>query len=316
MEKNQDMFLNIQNYLGLVLTIVLSLSGIITNIINLKIFNYKDFSKQSIFFYLKVIAYYDMFEIGLAWISLLPNVVFFFNTTSCRIITFISKSLFSAVSWTVAIYSIDRVFWLVWPMKMKLRKSITFQLSIIFTVLLLCIFLNIPFMLYYDLAMGDFNESMYCVDIHEETRLSLYIFYSTLYLFIPFTTMILTGIVIVTRLFHLKTRVKLNKGLGREIDFARTIILMDIVFILFKTPILFEMFWFDFYPHRNDFNFYYNSRIFLYVVKALSYVQNSSSFFIYMTFNKLYRSHFNRLISRKKNYRFPRHIKVKLDELQ
>ena len=320
MKKAQEIFINIQTYLGIILTIVLSLSGIVTNLINLKIFNFKDFSKQSIFFYLKVIAYYDMFEIGLAWLSLLPNFVFSLNGTSCKIITFISKALLSAVSWTISIYSIDRVFWLVWPMKMKIRKSFKFQFSLIFIVLLLSLILNIPFVLFYGSVTGAFNESIYCIYIHEKTRLSLDIFYSIFYFFIPCTTMIITSIIIVIRLFYLKIKVKLNKGIRREIEFARTIISMDIVFILFKMPILFELFWFDFFPHKNDSDFYFKSRIFLYVVKALSYVQNSSSFFIYMTFNKLYKSNFNRLIRRRNDYRTYRFssgdLKIKFSHIQ
>ena len=295
--------INTKIHLGITLTVVLSLTGIVTNAINLIIFNNKDFKTHSIYFYLTAIAYYDIIEIGLAWLTFFPNVFFTFNGLTCKITTYISKTLYSTVSWTITIYSIDRVFWLVWPMTLTIRKSQKFQLFLILLVLFSNLLLNIPFILYYESSFGAFNETIYCEDIHESTRFIVHIYYMVINLFMPFVTIFITAIVIVIRLFYVKSKIKLTKNNRREIQFTRTIILMDIVFMIFKLPAFFELFWFDWYPHENNSDFYYKSRTILYILKALGYTHNSSSFFIYLTFNKLFRAQFFKLIKKTEKYK-------------
>ena len=302
MELEREFLSNLKTNLGYILTVVLTLSGIITNVLVLKIFNHRSFMSQSIYIYLTAIAYYDMTEMGLVWLYLLPNVFFTLNTIICKIITFISTILFSAASWTVTIYTIDRIFSLVWPMKIKIRKRLKFQLTVIFSVLITCIILNVPFLIYYDAAPGLFNETIYCLHKDENTRFELNVYFVTLNMLIPFIIMFSTTIVIAIRLYNIKKKLNLTKSNRREIEFTRTILTMDIFFMLFKLPVFLEMFWFDWYPHNSDSNFYFKSKFYLYLLKAISYLNNSSAFFIYLIFNRLFRGHFYALITRKGRY--------------
>jgi hypothetical protein len=288
----------LKTYLGYFFTVILSLSGIITNLIVIKILMHKHFIKQSIYVYLSAIALYDMSEMGLVWLYLIPNTFFSVTSLFCKSIMFLSNLIFATVSWTMVVYSIDRVFSLVLPMKFVIRKLMPFQLVVIFTILIFSFVLNIPIVMFYDVATGNLNETENCLFMDKKVELIIDIYFISATLFLPGIIILSTTVFIIKRLFKLKRRLPLKNN-RREIEFARTIISMDVVFILFKLPIFVEKFWFDFYSNKADVRFHELSKFLLYLVKSISFVYNSSPFFIYLIFNKTFRVHFIALFSRR-----------------
>ena len=289
---------DLKTYLGYIFTVILSLSGIITNLIVLKILMHKHFIKQSIYVYLSAIALYDMAEMGLVWLYLIPNTFFTVTSIFCKSIMFLLNLIFSTVSWTMVVYSIDRIFSLVLPMKLSIRKHLSFQLVVIFTILIFSFVLNIPIIIFYDAGTGNINETENCLYTDDKIGLFIDIYFISVTFFLPGIIILSTTVFIIKRLFRLKRRLPLKNN-RREIEFARTIISMDVLFILFKLPIFVEMFWFDFYSNKVDVKFNELSKFLLYLVKSISFVYNSAPFFIYLKFNKTFRAHFIALFSRR-----------------
>ena len=235
------------------------------------------------------------------------------STIVCKVYQSLMRILPAYSAWILVFISAERYI-LVMYSRSKLAKIFDhkwFQLTVLFLIAIFCFFyysLNWLFFKvthavfyndsieYYDSVVENSITACYIDDDIFKIASYMDIFFSTL---IPFIALITSSFLIIYSMTTLRRRISqtssalYKKREKRDYQFARTILLLDFIFILFYSPYQF------FIVASNYFVVHWNSGLrkdigtgFLY----LYYIGPAVNFLVYMMFNLNFRSEFLKII--------------------
>ena len=277
--------------IGCILFIIIGFFG---NIVSIAIFLSKEFFKQPTTFYL-------ISSLFLNLISLLYLPVMVFsdiwtaNTISCKILSGFALILAVTQSWVYVFCSVDRYITTAFPAKLSFKNKQSFQIAVILSCLMILVGFCIPAVYSYEkfeLISSPLNET-YNICISKLSWARVYFQYQFLLLrvVIPFIITILASLGTIYTLCSSKRRIGLSEweNMKKEVQFAKTLLLMDFLFILFRLPQVITT------AINNDLATYLYSFNYS-AFTLLGSVHNAFIIIIFILFNRIYRKLFLKYI--------------------
>ena len=233
-----------QHYIIIALCIVYFIIGSFGNIISIIIFKRKEFIKQPTTVYLIVSNYINIITVLYLPFMVMPEIRQLINgTIGCQLFGGFTIILSELQSWVYSICSLDRCITTLAPLKFSFKNKLKFQLTLIFICAIILILLCIPFLYYYREYQLDYDANKTICLFSQSLELNWVITYFK-YQFGLFRTglpFVITIIASFITLYNLcSSKLKLNKNdwnkMQKEFQFARTLITMDILFVIFRIP--------------------------------------------------------------------------------
>ena len=289
MSNNSSIFIDSFNYyFNMATGSVISIVGLIGNLLVLFILTRKQFRNVSMFRYYSVVTAVETLQIPIIWIYNFPD-FFYFNENEfvCKFIQSGSTLLLVFVTWMPPIISIDRFVSVKYPNKFLFRNKFKFQLSILACLLLGSLAASIPYY-YFDkiTTIANVTQCSYNEDpwIGFEINISLLV----LSLFLPFTISITFGCLTAYQLINKKKRLNI-KNFNKEKRLLKVLISMDVFYLICNLP------WGVFTILNCIFSmeeYYPSSMIIFYdISNFMFYIYQSFSFFVYFLSNKQFRNY-------------------------
>ena len=278
------------------------LIGLFSSIISIIIFNKTEFKNQSAKTYLIITCIINIITVSYLPFALIPA-AWEINDVYCKI--YIALTLFVAEiqPWILAFSSLDRLVFVVWPRRFVLRNKLWFQIGICTTALLLIVITMTPCVYFYNALTSTESQTLCSFPIDINLNWVLNYFKIQFFLFritIPGLIMIASNIIVAWKIYKRELGIVLNPESKTAMSLAKSLIGMDLCFILTKLPMLFYLLLTNNGPDRIIYNFIYS----LFATIAVSYCY---LYFLFLTiFNKIYRDIFLEYLS----FIFKKNIRV------
>jgi hypothetical protein len=269
--------------------------GCFGHIISMIIFNKKEFKTLPTTTYLMALnivntihlVYLPFMAKPKLWTDLYPE------TISCQIFGGFMMIMVQIQSWIYTLRSLDRCITTLQPFKFLFKNKLKFQLAMISIVSFILICLSIPVLHFFE------KQESENVTTCESKYLWSFIYFKYQFalfrLVLPFIITIFASILTIYKLITSKFRLKVRDwdNMKREYDFARSLIIMDLLFVVFRIPSSLNV------GIKDNMSFLYT---FLYsVFVLLGALHSVFVFWIFIAFNKVYRNLFKEIFCNKSN---------------
>lgn len=209
----------------------------------------------------------------------------------CKLLTFIRRYIYIASSWMHVLITFDRVIFVLFLYRNRFRFMINrIKLTaMIFTLLLILALLNIPNFFFY--LEGSTCTSSDTIDLTTDI---VSIIFRT---YIPFILMIVFNLLLINKIFN-KPKSKVNSKLSalnrREFQLTFSVMMFDAYFFFVNFPLSVYFIFSDVntYSGALDNNKLFKAQYSLFsaITNNFAFFQQTFSFFLYFSFNKLFRS--------------------------
>ena len=287
---NNEIMDKIQLELTLISSVVLTVIGLFGNLLVVYILRKPQFSNKSIFRYLVATSINNCLVLMTLWPYTLSGVyVNFISSISCKFIQYFGYLFYLVCPGILVINSIDRLISVKYPTRYKFRKRKKFQLFVLLTIFICMIILNIPFYLYNDVNTDNPIRSI-CSITDPHIKYNIDQIFSLITLFIPFIITVLSMVLIRNHLsLHRNLFLQNRKKLRQKIEIIKLTFAINIFYLICNAPYWIQEIIFDLYD-LNGIRQNHSNIIFL-ITNYFTYVQNSLTFFIFVFFNKKFRSY-------------------------
>jgi hypothetical protein len=275
--------------------IVYILIGCSGNIISIFIFNKKEFKTQPTTNYLIslnvvniiCIVYLPFAIIAQLWTDIYDE------TISCQIFFALLFIIYETQSLIYSLCSLDRCITIFAPFKYLKKNKLKFQLAVLLFISFIVVSLSVPTI--YNAEKQVFENQTVCEFKY------IWAFQYSLYQYtltrtvIPFLVTISASLLTIYKLIVSKLRLQARdwRKMKREYHFARSLIIMDIIFLVVRIPTLINI------NIQNNMRFLYTFLFSLFGMFGT--IHSVLFFFIFIIFNKIYRDLFKKIFSRKSN---------------
>ena len=283
--------MNFQSELAIIITllVVLIIIGLFGNIISIFIFSDNEFRKQPPAFYLIVASFVNIITLLYLPFTALP-VIWPIDDLACKFFGGIMLASSEYQSFMVSICSIDRLITVFYQFKYLFKNKIKFQIPLIVILLIVITGLVIPAVYFYDKETTSDNQTL-CAFSNDPKLIWAFNYFKTQFILfrtiIPFILMIVSSSLIFWKIRSNKRKVgALNASQKKAYQLGKTLIVMDILFCLFRLPTLINT---VINPNGSD-RIVYSLFYSMFVLFAA--VHNAFTFLIFLIFNKAYRKLF------------------------
>ena len=273
----------IQLKFTIIVSILFIMIGISGNVISIVIFSNKEFKNISTTQYFKCICILNILMImyipyGVAPISIdLTNI-------SCKIHETLIVLFPEIKSWVLAFCSLDRLVSVLSPHKFQFKNKLKFQLSAIFSIGIIVAVMTIPYG-YFITVENIGNNQTICLQPIEPKWVKIYFKVQFFFLrtIIPFSIMIISSAIIGYKM-HKKRRMLLVRRL-RENHLLKSLIAMDIFFIVSRIPLILYLLVISKGDYGGVFNFNFSYSI----IYAIGQLNILALVFLFICFNRKFR---------------------------
>jgi hypothetical protein len=219
---------------------------------------------------------------------------------SCKFFAGLTLTLTEIQSFIVAICSMDRLFTVFTPFKCLFKNKMKFQIPLVAIVSSAIVCLVIPAAYFYDIDTSSDNQTFCAFSNEYHANWAFNYFKIQFILFrigIPFLLMILSSGLIYWKITSNKRKLgTLNATQKQAYQLGITLIVMDILFVVFRLPTLINT---VINPNGSD-RIVYSLFYSMFVLFAA--VHNAFTFLIFLIFNKAYRKLFFKHIKKFKSF--------------
>ena len=276
---------DIQFQFSVIISPIQFLCGLFSSIISIIVFNKSELKNQSTKSYLIITCIINIVTVTYLPFAIIPA-IWNINDLDCKIYIALSLLIAQIQPWVLALSSLDRLVFIVLPTRYLFRKKIIFQIGICTAALLLIVITITPCVYYYN-ALTDTNNQTLCsfpTDVNLKWVLNYFKIQFFLFrITIPCCIMIASNIIVLWKIYKRELRIILNPRSKTTMSLAKSLVGMDLIFILTKIPMLFYLLLTNNGPDKIIYNFTYS----LFVIISLSY--NYLYFLFLIILNKIYR---------------------------
>ena len=278
-----------QFYLLCGFIIIFILIGCFGNIISIIIFMKKEFITQSTTFYLITSSIINIITVFNLPVLVFPEI---WNSSAilCKILGGFTLILFQLQSWVYVLCSLDRCLTTIASGKFLWKNKKLFQTALVLFCFFIIILISAPPIYFYEKSIVISSNVTYsvCSFPNSVTWAFPYFQYQFVFLriIIPFTITIIASFLTIYKLCASKRKMGKSewKNMRREVQFSRALIIMDILFIIFRLPTFIN----TILNNHSTFVYSFSYSIF----GVLGAVHNVFLFFIFIVFNRIYRKLF------------------------
>ena len=216
------------------------------------------------------------------------------SSITCQIWNSFSYGLDALSPWSLVYISVEKYISIAYPSKRFIfkRKNTQIIYMILLIIFNIIYHINIPFS--YDLIVVD--NTTYCGFINDEWQSIISYMDLANCALIPFLLMLFFSILLIKAIFKSRSRINLNntvrenKRLKKDIKFAISLLLMNLLFVILHLPFASVIF-LTFYDNYDLFNIFY----------YIYYISYGINFYIIFFTNSLFRTVFFTILFRKTN---------------
>ena len=269
-------------------TAVLTVFALVGNSLVLFILSKPEFLKVSMFRYLFAATIFDTINVLASWPSVFPDAFQINNNSlSCKLYLYFFFIPFQTSPWIISMSSVDRYLSIKYPKSLGFRNKFGFQMTAIIIIVVAIIMIDTPFLIYHDVVSNETG----CAPTTYQVQFYLDILNDLVSTIIPFCFMISTTLLTAYLLINQKAKLKVNsKKLKKEMQLIKILFALDFYFLICNLPCCILTIVDDVLGIN-----YFNTLSF-YILNALSNVFFSCDFFIYFSFNKLFKRRFISLL--------------------
>lgn len=280
--------------------LVISLIGLVTNILSMIVFSRKKFQNTVFYIYFRFVAFFNILSM------IIPINKFFeynlniwfrdFSDSLCKFRMYTFYVLQPMLGWSLVAVSIDRYLSIAYPSKFSFRKKTIFQVIVCCSILSYNLCYNIPHLFSYVKRTKQSTNKTNLTIITDRCSNNVYLkdwfntFSTTI---IPFALMFLFTLLTLIKLFQSRKNINNCKTKKRDNRFAMTSISLNIIFLLLNLPYgVFSILIMYISDSMNK-----TIEKLIYSIIYVPYYSNLVSiFFINIAVNKMFRDEFYKLI--------------------
>ena len=278
----------VDDYINTIISIVLTVIGIIGNLLVLHILGQRKFLKEIMFRYLFVVSLLDLLNLVAIWFKKYPY-FFQINTTSviCKWSTYTFRLIDSSIPWFALLSSFERFLKVYYPTDFSYRKKFKYQALQICVLTCFMAVLNSPYYFFTDIIILRSNLTVcsYVDDIFFiEFDLDLY---SSFYAVLIPSALMLVSTGLIGRKLKEKNLIKISeKKFIKNQQLMRTLLAMDVFFIVCNLPST------TMDLVSNLISPEYFSPFIVNLFKKITILYHALDFFVYFICNSLFRKYF------------------------
>ena len=293
-------------YTIIVICFIFFVIGCFGNIISIVIFHKKEFKSLPTTTYIIAsnvvniitVVYLPFIILPQLWTDLYPE------TISCQLFGFILILLVQIQSWIYTLCSLARCITTLTPHKYLFKNKYKFQLAIISICSITLFILSTPVIYFFKK-----QESMNQTSCEIEDIQTFFYFKYEFPLFrivLPFIATIIASILTIYKLIVSKIRLGVRdwNNMKREYHLARSLIIMDLLFVVFRIPTFINI------SVQDNMLFLYTLLFSIFTLSGA--LHNVFSFLIFIILNRNYRDLFRNIFFRKLNIVCPENEMVVL----
>ena len=266
-------------YYSLAISILFLIIGTFGNIISIVIFNNMKFNKHHVSRYLSCNCIISILIIIFMVPVIFPSILQFHETV-CDLFTVVTPLLPNIHAWIAALCSFDRFISILFSNQFKFKSTLKFQMNIIFFITVLNFLVILPFIKNTNnkAALNETSNSNLnkCSSIEHLNNIYFDFDFYFMTILMPFLCIINSTIGIIYKMHRLGK--KLASVSGYEIQIGKSLIVSDLLLIVFRMPVL--VFWFV--KSGEIFSFLFT------LILTLSYTYYAFMFVLFLISNKIY----------------------------
>jgi hypothetical protein len=283
-------------------TIFMVFPGLLMNILNIVVFNRRAFAANMRFYYTFLSAL-DAFNLLVCVVSFVPfsyeRGLNFQSDASCKLLSFLRRLGTHSSSWTLVIISFDRVFYIMFNATYRsilgakyFLSSVTLMLSIVTATS--CI--SFVFMLT-ETRLNVNNQTLLLLDCVAPRSMGLWVNVSAFLMraIVPFVLMFTLNLVLIRKLFWIKSQVRKVNSSKKELHFAFTIIAINYVFLLLNLPLIAQQIY-EYWPNTDSDDHRARMRLLQVLSGILLYAFHAYTLFFHLKFNIIFRKELLKII--------------------
>jgi hypothetical protein len=275
-----------QLYLLCSLAIIFIIVGCIGNIISIIIFLKKEFITQSTTFYLIICSIINIISVLNLPVIIFPE-IWTDSTVLCKTLGGFTLILLQLQSWVYVLCSLDRCLTTIVPVKFLWKNKMKFQTAIFLMCIFMIILLCAPQFYFYEKSIVVSSNETYSICSFPIGVSWIFPYFQYQFIFfrviIPFTISIVASILTIYKLCASKRKIGKSewKNMRREVQYSKALIIMDILFIIFRIPSLVNII------QNNSVTYIYTFNNAFFTI--IGNVHNAFLFLIFIVFNRIYR---------------------------
>ena len=273
-----------QLYFTAIISSILSMLGIIGNIISIIIFKSKELKHKSTTVYLTSVCCLNIITSIYLPLEMVPSIMYI-NETNCKIFIALAIIIPQIKSWLIAFCSIDRLLFIIAPTKFMFKENFKFIIILIGSTVLIALASASPLIFYYTTENNPKNQTI-CKLPSEPSSAWMLVYSQQHFLFrtiAPFITIIVSSLIISWKIWRRKFE---SNNFEKDIPLTKSLVALGISLIVFRLPIIIYMFTSNKGENRFIFSFTYS------LFFAISDLNVAFLIFLFLIVNKKYRKLF------------------------
>lgn len=283
--------------------------GIVTNTIEIAIFQMGKFHKTTMGFFFTINATLNIITIVYLLIfipaAVFNNYLHLSSDFSCKVYYFFLRLLYQASSWLQVIITADRLLFILFPNRFKFQKNKKI-LSIILLGVFFCIsLLNIPnLMLYRNVILSHQPNNQTIITIYctaqPQVLIARDILLISFRIFIPFILMLLMNLTLIFKVKKCRKKIKINRNIRNEFRFVFTVIATTFIFLSIFIPNIVYIILSDKFQNNQNIKQKQTYNAFLVLLETLSslgyFFNYSLNILAQLIFNQVFNQQFCRIL--------------------
>ncbi|RNA08025.1 FMRFamide receptor-like [Brachionus plicatilis] len=312
--KAHEQLENFDRILNLVFPLVLIPFGSISNIITVFIYQQKPFKNTSIRFYYSILAITDTLALVIGSVKfflMATNLIgiLTFSSLGCKFFITSVYILSEYSAWVLVITSIDRLISILNYPSFIFLKTKKFRYSSSLILFFVIFLFNYPSFIYLQITIEQVNINNRTKEIYYTCELDSESYYTNelrdfidllMFALLPFLFMIIANGLISYKIIKSKNKFRRKASLAqpkkrkKEYQLAITIIGMNFLFLILNLPICVIQIMRNL--GETDYSLDVNYNIAYTIANILTYINFSSSLYINLLFNHIFKSRFKHII--------------------
>jgi hypothetical protein len=277
------------DYFNFIASLIFTIIAIIGNSLVLIILSKPKLRKESLFRYFIVTTIVDSINILLIWPFNFPD-AFQINSSeiSCKLFNYLPRVFYQFSPWINVLSSIDRLLAVKYAHRFKFRNELKYQLLAILLIFVTILLVDFPNYYYPEISLNQTS----CIFPNWTIWLFIDLYAAMMAVILPFSIMIITSVLTVRQL--IKSKLKINKtNFENEKQLIKVSFGINFLFLISNIAYVNLLIVCDAIQKVciSD-----ESTKFAYAVLfQISNIYLSCNFFIYLSFNKIFRSYATRI---------------------
>jgi len=311
---SSDLYAQLTESLSFYYTLIIPVIGLVLNLFSIFIFAKKSLNKINMGFLYLVQSSVDCLLLLTLTVFFRSSLLFGENLDTasdiaCKLLTFSRRFVVHVSSWITVYITFDRFMFIKFPNRFRFLQEKKYIAIIIICVSILLFLIDIESIFSFVREQKTFENNRtiikkQCSALHSVSVASdiiTIVFRS----YLPLALMFIMNMVLVRHVFNARRKLNRNKVMSRkQLNFTLIVILSNLIFFTFNFPLSIAYILSNIYNYsgiRVDSSYFVSFNFYFQLAVYFSFLYQSFAFFVYFSFNSLFREEVLNIFRTKEN---------------